>query len=155
MSQVPPPVAYQAQTFNDTDRTHLNVLAICYWVWGGMIALFSLFGIIYIITGVAFMSSGFPQPTTQTVNQPPPAFIGWLLIGMGALVVGLGQLIGWLTIYAGFSLKAERRWMLIIVMGAVNCLSVPIGTVLGVFTFIVLARPSVKARFASNRPYAS
>ena len=39
-----------------------------------------------------------------------------------------------------------------IVMAALACLSMPFGTVLGVFTIIVLARPSVQALF--SRPVA-
>jgi hypothetical protein len=40
-------------------------------------------------------------------------------------------------------------------MACVACLSVPLGTVLGVFTIIVLMRPSVKALFAEVRDSAA
>jgi hypothetical protein len=33
------------------------------------------------------------------------------------------------------------------VIAAISCLLVPLGTVLGIFTILVLVRPSVKERF--------
>ena len=36
------------------------------------------------------------------------------------------------------------------IMAGVNCLSIPFGLLLGVFTLIVLARPSVKALYAEH-----
>jgi len=36
------------------------------------------------------------------------------------------------------------------IVAGITCLSVPIGTVLGVFTLLVLSRPSVKQMFAHN-----
>ena len=37
------------------------------------------------------------------------------------------------------------------IVAGITCLSVPIGTVLGVFTLMVLSRPSVKQMFAQNQ----
>jgi len=36
------------------------------------------------------------------------------------------------------------------VMAAIECIFMPFGTVLGVFTIVVLARPSVKEMFELN-----
>ena len=38
--------------------------------------------------------------------------------------------------------------MLCLVVGALECMMMPFGTVLGVFTLIALTKPSVKALFA-------
>lgn len=146
----PPPIAYQAHVLTEADRTHLNVLAVCYWVWGGLIALSSLLGFIYVAMGIAFLGGAFSNATTQ--NSAPPAAIGWVFIVLGFAAVVLGQLVGWLNVLVGFSLKRDRRWLLCNIMAGINCLSVPLGTVLGIFTFIVLARPGVKAAFAANSP---
>lgn len=149
----PHPVAYEAYAMNEVDRSHLNILAICYWVWGGFIALVSLISLIYIVMGIAFLSGAFNPPATQAANAPapPPPELGWIFIGMGLVFLVLGQLIGWLNVLIGFSLRRNKRWLLCNVVAALNCLSIPIGTVLGIFTFIVLARPAVKAQFGSGR----
>ena len=42
--------------------------------------------------------------------------------------------------------------MFCLVMGAVECVFMPFGTVLGIFTIIVLMRESVKPLFTPNNP---
>lgn len=150
----PAPLSYQVHALTEVDQSHLNILAICYWIWGGIIALFSLFGLIYVAIGIAMVAGGLGAPTTQTA-APPPAFIGWMFIVMGAIATGIGQLTGWLNIVAGYSLKRHKRRILTMVTAGLNCISFPIGTTLGVFTFVVLARPSVRAAFAANEAAAT
>lgn len=154
LQPAPQPIGYQPNAFNDVDLSHLNILTILYWIWGGLILLFSLIGLIYIGMGVAIVSGAFPQPATQPANAPMPNWFGWFFIGMGSAFLLIGQATGWLNIVAGFSLRKQKRRMLTMVTAGLNCISFPIGTTLGVFTFIVLSRPSVKARFASNEPIA-
>ncbi len=155
MSQInpppPPPVAYRSDPITDVDLTHLNVLAICFWVWGGITALFSSIGLIHVAMGVAMISGNFPGPTTMPNSQiPAEQFVGWMFVILGSAFVMFGWLIGGLSIYAGFCLKRHRRWMLCMIVASLNCISIPIGTALGVFTIIVLVRPRVKAMFAAN-----
>lgn len=44
-------------------------------------------------------------------------------------------------------LKRRKRWLLCMVVAAIECLSIPVGTVLGFFTIVVLLRDSVKKMF--------
>ena len=157
IQQPPPPIAYQADPISDVDLTHLNVLAICFWVWGGVTALFSSIGLIHVTMGIFMVSGKFPGPTTMPNSAQFPAdqFVGWLFIVMGGLIVSLGWIIGSLSIYTGFCLKRHRRWMLCMVVASMNCISIPIGTALGVFTIIVLVRPRVKQMFAANTATAA
>lgn len=149
MSDAPPPIAYQAQPMADPDVTHLNVLAICFWVWGALTAIMSSFALIHLAMGIAIVTGNFNMQA-----QPPGSekFIGWMFVAIGGMVVTLGWLIGGLSIYAGFCLRRQRRWMLCMVVASLSCLSIPIGTTLGIFAIIVLSRPRVKAMFASNTP---
>ncbi len=153
----PPPIAYEAQPVADVDTTHLNILAICYWVWGGLTALFSSFGLIHLGMGIAMLNGSFPMPTPTTGPSAAPfpnQLMGWMFTIIGGAIVSYGWIVGGLTVYAGFSLKRQRKWMLCMVMAALNCISIPIGTALGVLTIIVLVRPRVKRMFASNSPVA-
>ncbi len=55
---------------------------------------------------------------------------------------------GGLTAYAGRCLRARKNYTFLLVMAALNgTFIMPLGTLLGVFTFVVLMRPSVKALF--------
>jgi hypothetical protein len=55
--------------------------------------------------------------------------------------------LGILTIVSGRLISLRRRRTFSLVVAGINCASFPFGTVLGVFTFIVLARPSVRALY--------
>jgi len=48
-------------------------------------------------------------------------------------------------------LAKRRKKTFSIVVAALNCLSLPLGTILGVFTIVVLSRPSVEAIYQKNR----
>jgi hypothetical protein len=67
---------------------------------------------------------------------------------------GVGAMISWgiagLIIHAGLCLSRRRRPTFCMIIAAINCIFVPIGTVLGVFTILVLSRPSVKELFAAQ-----
>ncbi len=133
------------------DADHLRTLAILHYVWGGLILLFSCFTIIYIVLGVMVLSGAikFP-PTTGPAGgpQPSPELFGWMFAGFGGCGLVLGSTLGILTIVSGRRMGQRRSRTFSIVIASINCLSVPLGTTLGVFTLVVLLRDSVKAMYA-------
>jgi hypothetical protein len=56
-------------------------------------------------------------------------------------------IIGVLMIYTGRCLRQHKHYIFCLVMAALMCTNAPLGTILGVFTFIVLLRPEVQAKF--------
>jgi hypothetical protein len=73
--------------------------------------------------------------------------IGWLFVIIGGFVALLSIAYGICLILAARSLTMRRNRTFCMVIAGINCLHFPLGTLLGVFTFIVLIRPSVVARF--------
>ena len=145
----------------DADLSHLKTLAICHYVWGALTILFSSIFIIHIILGVAVLTNpgafNPPATTTAPVAQPPqmpPAF-GWIFIGAGSCAILLGWTMGICTVVSGRCLARRRSRLFSLIMAGVNCLSMPIGTTLGIFTFVVLLRPSVRALYDQARPAAT
>ena len=139
------------------DESHLNLLSIFHYIMGGLTLLTSLVFVIYIVAGALFIAQpeGFNDP-----SGPPPAFMGGFFIVLGLVCMVLVAAVGVLQIVAGASLRSKRRWVLCLIVAGMNCLNAPLGTVLGVFTFLVLCRPSVKALFlgppiAPGGPYRS
>jgi hypothetical protein len=55
-------------------------------------------------------------------------------------------------IAAGRFLQLRRNYIFCMVAAGFACLQVPLGTVLGVFTIIVLQRPEVKRMFEQRSP---
>jgi hypothetical protein len=128
------------------DREHLRILAICHYVYAGLLLLMSCIPGFYIFIGVMMMS----LPTTGRgvpPGGPPPAVLGWFFIAFGGIAIVLGLTMSLLTAVAGYNLAKHRRRIFCFVIACINCINVPLGTVLGVFTIIVLVRPTVKDLF--------
>lgn len=146
--QTYPPVPF------DADRSHLKTLAICHYVWGGLAILFSSIFIIHIAMGLMMVRGSFPGARPGG-PPPPPGFnnFGWVFVVMGSVFMLLGWTTGILSILSGRCLANQRSRTFSLVMAGINCMSVPIGTTLGVFTFIVLFRPSVQALYDQQKAY--
>jgi hypothetical protein len=129
------------------DISHLRTLAICHYVWGGIAAAFSCFFIIYIVIGIVMARGGFPANPSQ---PPPPPAVGYIMASVGGCLVLAGWTLATLNIISGRSIARQKRRVFSIVIAGINCACVPFGTVLGVFTLIVLLRPSVKALYESS-----
>lgn len=56
------------------------------------------------------------------------------------------------NVLSGFWIKKRKNRKFSIVIAAINCLQFPIGTALGVFTLMVLARPTVEMSYQSRQP---
>ena len=132
-----------------TDRDHLRILAICHYVLGGMCFFVGGFAIIYLAIGIAIVAEAPAQPGGNA--QEPPEFMGWVFIGVAAFMLAFYWLLAAGLLLAGRCLD-QRKWrtFCLVVAGAA-CLFQPLGTVLGIFTFIVLLRPSVRDAFEPVR----
>ena len=129
------------------DYEHLRVLSICYLVSAGMNAFFSLFGLFYAAMGLFFTAAAFQGPSQP--NNPPPELFG-LFFGVFGLAIFLIMVgIAVLKVLVAVRLKQRRSRTLCMVVAAVTCLGIPIGTALGVFTFVVLSRESIVREFES------
>jgi hypothetical protein len=138
-------------TMVNQDEEHLRLLAIFYYVWAGMAAIGCCVGGIYAIMGGIFMGAA---AANQGPNDPPAWFGGiFLIVGIGTALLALAY--AGLNIVVGRSLTQRKNYVFCIVMAAINCLSIPFGTALGVFTIIVLQRPSVKQLFGPPTPASS
>jgi hypothetical protein len=60
--------------------------------------------------------------------------------------------VGGSVVAAGYFLSLRKYYTFCLVMAGIECLFMPVGTVLGVFTIIVLMRPTVKAMFEIAPP---
>ena len=124
------------------DADHLKILSIFHFVGAGLALLGILFLLIHFtIFNVIFANPKFWEDQKQT---PPPAelfaIFKWfyLVFGMWFLASGV------LNVISGFCLRARKHRTFSLIVGGINCLHVPLGTVLGVFTIVVLVRDSVR-----------
>lgn len=119
----------------------LRILSIGHYVVGGLHALFGCFGLIYLAIGsLVFLS---PAAMSSGANNAPPAFMGIFFAAFGAAFVLFGWTLGFLTILSGRYIAERKNRTFSLVMGAVNCVMVPFGTVIGVFDIVLLTNSEV------------
>jgi len=132
----------------DIDLQHLKALSICHYVLGGLTAFVSSFFLIHVVMGIMTIAS--PSFMSGGSGPPPPAAIGWMFLVIGSGAVLVGWTFSVLVIIAGRLLARRKHHLFCMIMAGVCCAWAPLGTVLGVFTLIVLLRPSVKELFQPN-----
>ncbi len=125
-----------------TNNEHLRLLSIFYFVFGGLSLLVAFILIIYaVVLRIIFSSTGVIDSieSSGTYMEMPMNIIVGFLIAILILVT----VIGVLQIVAGFKLRNKTNRIFSLVMGVIALPSFPLGTALGVFTIVVLTRPSV------------
>ena len=134
----------------DRDTEQLNLLAIFHYIVAGLAALFSFFPLLYTAVGVIFIFVA-RHGTAKPGEELPPEFLGWIFAVMGSVLFLIGIAMAICILIAGRSLALRNRYSFAFVIACIECLFVPFGTILGVFTIIVLSRESVKALFAATQ----
>ena len=126
------------------DLQYLKLLSVFHYVVGGLAALFACFPVVYIAMGILV---AYAPGTMDSEDDAMVALFGWFFIIIGAGLVVLGWAFAVFTIIAGRYLARQVHYLFCMVMAAIECLFMPFGTVLGVFTIVVLAKPNVKKMF--------
>jgi hypothetical protein len=134
-----PPTPQQA-----IDEQHLKLLSIFHYIVAGLAALFACIPVIHLVIGLFMILA--PQKFGNG-NQQPPAFIGFLFVGLASVFILTGWVFAVLVLFAGRFIARRRRHTYCFIMACVECMFMPFGTVLGVFTILVLLRPTVKHLF--------
>ncbi len=131
----------------DQDQEHLKLLSIFHYVVGCVAGLFACFPVIHVVMGLMIALN--PGSFGGHRGDEPPALFGWLFVIFGGVFI----LIGWsfaATIILGGRFIAQRKhYTACVIIAAIACVFFPFGTALGVFTLLVLLRPSVKPLFTS------
>jgi hypothetical protein len=130
---------------SNQDEEQLRLLEIFHYVLAGLEALTGLIPIVHVGMGIAMLTGYFPMPPAH--GTPFPGMMGWFFVGIGATIILFSETLAVLTLLAGRSINKRKNRMFVLIVAGVNCLNVPMGTALGVFVFIVLSRPGVKALF--------
>ncbi len=152
MSNLPPALPpFLPPVFRDqrkVDLGHLKMLSIFHYVAAGL----SLFGLLCFLLYFAMFQAILANPKMwEGQKDPPPmeifAVFKWFFLLFGAWF--LASVV--LNVLSGIFIHAHKNRTFCLVTAAVNCVHIPIGTVLGVFTFIVLLRDSVEQLYKSPK----
>ena len=121
------------------DLDHLKLLGIFHIIWGALAIFFGLgFGLLYIVLASVGTMEVSGNVTPETARQ--------VLVVLGIVAIVLSSIYGIVVIMAGGKLRKQRGYRFCFLVSILDLLSFP-GIVLGIFTLIVLMRPTVKELF--------
>ena len=130
---------------NDTDKKHLDILSVLHYLGGIYFLLATFFISRYVLAGIiAFTRS-------KGTASPSESFTSWgQVILISALVIGM-MVMGVLLLLTGHGLRKHKARILCLITAGAECMSFPLGTLLGVFTLVKLNKDSTKELFANHR----
>ncbi|MBA2116503.1 hypothetical protein [Bremerella alba] len=129
------------------DEQHLDLLGTFHWVLAGLAAMAGLFPVLHVIFGLVAIGVSLFGETNEPEARGIGALVGVLFIVIGTLIIVTFWVIAFCLYLSGSYLKAHNNYTFCLVMSGIICISFPLGTALGVFTIVVLVRPSVKRLF--------
>jgi hypothetical protein len=136
---LPPPLPSDPRK---TDADHLKLLSIFHFVGAGL----AFFGILFVLGHYAMLHTFFDNPKmweNQKQSPPPAEFFAvfkWVYLVLATWFLTSG----FLNVLSGLFLRSRTNRTFSMVVAGINCLYVPLGTVLGIFTIVVLLRDSVR-----------
>lgn len=127
------------------DEEQLRLLSIFHYVVAGITALFACIPLIHVAIGLMLILGA---PFAGGHGEAPPVWFGYIFLLVGGSIVLVGWAMAIFAFFSGRFIAARKRRTFSLVVAGVLCTFVPFGTVLGVFTIIVLARDSVQRLYS-------
>ena len=125
---------------------YLKLLSLSHYIVGGIAAAFSSAALVRFFFGLAIMIG--------RMEPPLHGHFGWLP-GIRAILYGVGGLaFAICLIVSGRYLSKQTHYAYCLVVAAIACIFIPVGTVLGALTLIVLTRAPVQELFERRRKEA-
>ena len=128
---------------NGQDEKNLDLLANLHLVLGIITALMACIPIIYLLVGIAMIAGGFNGA------EAAPRIVGLVFIILATVIILAGWAFAVLIIIASRKMKKRESFNFCITIAFLECLIMPLGTVLGIFTILNLNKESVKELFSS------
>lgn len=133
----------------DQNDEHLKILSICYVAWAAWSGAMTLL----MLPFLGLMAFVMSKPELFANNRgapPPPEWIGTIMVVVAIFAAAMGIAMTAFSYFCGRFLRERRHRMFCMIVAVLNCFSVPFGTLLGVFTIVVLERDEVRAAFAQK-----
>jgi len=126
-------------------RQYVNVIGILHMVYGGLQFVGALFAVLIVLMGAGLAVLGV------TSGEEEMIVFGAIYAVVGVVVTVIVVAMALAYVIVGQGIRRQRSWARIggFVAGAMAMLNMPLGTLLGVFTFIVLLDSDVAADFAA------
>jgi hypothetical protein len=147
------------QHATETDLEQLRVLSVLWFVYGGLAAVLCLFGVMLAAAGLAAETVGVGAVAAQGPAQDgwpwnllAPIGGGMFLLFLGGTFAVIGGALAALRILTGLALRRHRNRTLCLVGALLSAMTLPLGTLLGIATLLVVLRPGVENLFLYGYP---
>jgi hypothetical protein len=126
---------------------HLRLISIFHYVVGGLHCLCFSFPLLHFFIGLGLVTNVIPASTHDPNEAVAAKFMGAFFMVMGGVFVLAGWTLGILTMMSGKRISERRSRTFSIVMAGINCAFMPFGTILGIFTIVLLTKPEAIAQY--------
>ncbi|HRN36869.1 MAG TPA: hypothetical protein PLV70_12705 [Flavobacteriales bacterium] len=127
-------------------KNQLSTVATLHYVYGVFICLVGMCLLGLVFAGV-FLNSDWIQ---QQAGGGPPVFAGHFLQILGWALFALVELHALLNLVSGAMIQKHKGRTFSYVVAALNCLNIPFGLALGIFTFVVLGSQEVQVLYEAR-----
>lgn len=129
----------------NNDNSQLLLLSIFHFIGAGLAVIGGCFLGLHYALFHSFISN---SQIWSGKNQPPPPeifiqFISWIYWIAGFIL--LLSLVS--NLLSAFYIRARKHRIFSIIVASFNCFHMPLGTLLGVFTIVILMRESVQQQY--------
>lgn len=116
-------------------------MSVFYYAWGG-INLFAAFSsLLAIVLGIWLFYEG------ENTGDMEAQTAGVIYMIYGAFLFIFLTVYGILSLLVGSYIKNRKNRVFCLIIAGIACVNFPLGTALGVFTFMELEKPNVKSLF--------
>ncbi len=156
----PPSIRFTLPGMTEQVREHLRLLSIFHYVVGGIGYAVSLIPCIHLAIGIFFLVAPpetFLGPEVKApdgeVMRPgspevfPAKLMGTIFTSVASVIILGGFIVSTMIVIAGKRLAAHRSHTFCLVVAGIECLFMPFGTILGVFTILALLKTEARQLF--------
>ena len=124
-------------------KHQLSTLATLHYVYGVLLCLVGLC-LLGIVFAGSLLNSDWLQ---QQAGEPPPPFMSTFLSALGWILFSLVEFHALLNFISAARIQKHKGRTFSQVVAALNCLNIPFGLALGIYTFVVLGDKEVRGLY--------
>lgn len=124
-------------------KHQLSTLSVLHYVYGVLLCLLGM-GLLALVFAGSFLNSDW---LAHQGGEAPPYWLGSFLHLLGWGLFALVEAHGIMNLISASKISKKKGRTFSQVIAALNCLNIPFGIALGIFTFVVLGDKEVRAEY--------
>jgi hypothetical protein len=132
------------------DANYLKILSVFHFIVAGIAGLFACFPIFHLTMDLSMLTGEFFPKEAGAEFPFPFSMFGLMFTLIPAAIILLGWAFAIALAVSGYFLLRKQHQLFCLIMAGISCIFMPFGTVLGVFTIVVLMQPDIKKQFDST-----